>query len=220
MFSPFFLVFLFLFGEKKKEPKKKSSIGVNGQGNRVLFLLKFFWAAFLSRKAAKLPINTTKKASPDWTRPALPSAAHDPTPGTAKRRLNHQPLNQKDRVPLLPMDRAPFSEIIYYFTRPVPICQALFFVFFRPGCLSFSVPGSSGRKADSYRTGASALPRTEAVMMPGEAGCSHHTPGGRVSPCVSVLFPSILRNVNAGDTGTVWSGASGFAILIYRKVSV
>ena len=89
-----------------------------------------------------------------------------------------------------------------------------------PIFLSFSAPGSSDRKADSYRTGASALPRTEAVMMPGEAGCSHHTPGGRVSPCVSVLFPSILRNVNAGDTGTVWSGASGFAILIYRKVSV
>ena len=190
------------------------------RGTEFCFFLSSFRFLFLKEKEHWLPINTTKKASPDWTRPALPSAAHDPTPGTAKRRLNHQPLNQKDRVPLLPMDRAPFSEIIYYFTHPVPICQALFFVFFRPGCLSLSVPGSSGRKADSYRTGASALPRTEAVMMPGEAGCSHHTPGGRVSPCVSVLFPSILRNVNAGDTGTVWSGASGFAILIYRKVSV
>ena len=54
-------------------------------------------------------------------------SAHDPIPGNAKRRLNHQPLNQKDRALLLPMAVLLSSEIIYYITPPPPVCQAYFF---------------------------------------------------------------------------------------------
>ena len=54
-------------------------------------------------------------------------SAHDPIPGNAKRRLNHQPLNQKDRLLPLPMAVLLSSEIIYYITPPPPVCQAYFF---------------------------------------------------------------------------------------------
>ena len=38
-------------------------------------------------------------------------SAHDPIPGNAKRRLNHQPLNQKDRALRLPMTVLPFLKL-------------------------------------------------------------------------------------------------------------
>jgi hypothetical protein len=104
-FSSWVLCSFFLFGEEKKGTEKREAYwGKWGRVQKIYSSLKFFWAAFLSRKAAPAFNKSIKKASPCWTRPVLPCrAAHDPFQGSAKRRLNHQPLNQKDPATFLPM---------------------------------------------------------------------------------------------------------------------
>jgi len=62
VFSPFGgLLFLFLFGEKKKEPKKKSARGIMGQGTKFCLFLSSFRFFFFQEKEHRLPITTVKK---------------------------------------------------------------------------------------------------------------------------------------------------------------
>ena len=68
-----FCVPFFSSVKRKKEPKKEKLTGGKwGRVRKIYSSLKFFWAAFLSRKAAPAFNKSIKKASPCWTRPVLP----------------------------------------------------------------------------------------------------------------------------------------------------
>ncbi len=72
--------------------------------------------------------SSKKRPRPVGRGPCFPSSGHDPIPGITKGRLNHQPLNRKDRAALpCAMDRSPFlRNYILFYTHLPPLSRANF----------------------------------------------------------------------------------------------
>ena len=106
-----FAAFFSSVKRKKGTEKRETRMGQRGLFTFFNIFLKFFGAApFLTRKSACFQWVPHKKGLALLDEAfASVSAAHDPISGITKGRLNHQPLNQKDRAAApCAMDRAPF----------------------------------------------------------------------------------------------------------------